>query len=416
VDGSWSDAQLAAFLMAAAVHELDSEETESLTRAMMESGTQWDLCSDFRTVGDKHSTGGVGDKVSLVLSPILAACDQPVVMLTGRGLGHTGGTADKLETIPGMDLELDRERCCRLLDSCRMAIGLATGEIAPADRKLYALRDQTATVASIPLIIASILSKKLATGAAAVVFDVKTGNGAFLPDEADSVALARGLVETSNMLGQRASAVITDMSQPLGRWAGHTAEVSETMACLVGEGPADLMEVVFHLCEEVSRMAGRPLVRTEIEAVVSSGAARECFISAVEAHGGNPAALESPPSLGPDVVSASASRDGYLNGVDTRALGLLLAAAGGGRTRPGEEIDPSIALETCARLGDRVAAGQELARLYARCPGNRLERELAACFVVGEEPVTAPRLIRERFSAASSGRQARSHRLRGTSD
>ncbi|MDH3255932.1 MAG: thymidine phosphorylase, partial [Acidobacteriota bacterium] len=232
VDGSWSDAQLAAFLMASAVRGLDEVETRDLTLAMLESGTRWELKKDFPTVGDKHSTGGVGDKVSLILSPILAACDQPVIMLTGRGLGHTGGTADKLETIPGLNLGLDRERCVELLDRCGMAIGIATDEIAPADRKLYALRDHTGTVVSIPLITASILSKKLATGAAGVVFDVKCGNGAFLTASEEAEELARQLVHTAEALGTRASAVVTDMNQPLGHWAGHSAEISETLRCL----------------------------------------------------------------------------------------------------------------------------------------------------------------------------------------
>ncbi|MGB6362891.1 MAG: thymidine phosphorylase, partial [Thermoanaerobaculia bacterium] len=187
-DGSWSDGQLAAFLMAAAIQGLGAEETHSLTLAMLESGEQWDLAADIPTLTDKHSTGGVGDKVSLVLAPLLAACGVPIVMLTGRALGHTGGTADKLEVVPGLDLELDRARCLDLLEEVGLAVGIATSAIAPADSRLYQLRDQTATVASLPLITASVLSKKLATGAAALVFDVKTGNGAFLADASESRA------------------------------------------------------------------------------------------------------------------------------------------------------------------------------------------------------------------------------------
>src|SRR5947199_176290 len=192
-DGSWSDGQLAAFLMAAAIRGLDPEETRALTLAMRDSGERWDLGAAVPGLCDKHSTGGVGDKVSLVIAPLLASCGLPVFMLAGRGLGHTGGTIDKLESVPGLDLGLDRARCLDLLGRCRMAIGGATAGIAPADRRLYALRDVTATVDSIPLIIASILSKKLATGPAAVVFDVKTGNGAFLPELDRTLELARGL-------------------------------------------------------------------------------------------------------------------------------------------------------------------------------------------------------------------------------
>jgi pyrimidine-nucleoside phosphorylase len=260
-DGSWSEGQLAAFLMAAAIRGLDVEETRALTLAMLESGERWELAREVPLLCDKHSTGGVGDKVSLVLGPLLASCGLPVAMLTGRGLGHSGGTMDKLESIPGMELGLDRARFLDLLHRCGLAIGGATSDIAPADRRLYSLRDTTATVDSLPLITASILSKKLAMGAAAVVFDVKTGNGAFLPELELAEELARGLVETSRALGTPASYVVTDMSQPLGRWTGHTAEVRETVEALSGEGPSDLMEVTFVLCEEAARLVGQPVSR-----------------------------------------------------------------------------------------------------------------------------------------------------------
>jgi pyrimidine-nucleoside phosphorylase len=276
-DGSWSEGQLAAFLMAAAIRGLDGEETRALTLAMRDSGELWELGAEVPRLCDKHSTGGVGDKVSLVIAPLLASCGLPVFMLAGRGLGHTGGTIDKLESIPGMDLRLDRGRCLDLLARCGMAIGAATAGLAPADRRLYALRDVTATVDSIPLITASILSKKLATAAAAVVFDVKTGNGAFLPELDRSLELARGLVETSRGLGTPAACLVTDMSQPLGRWAGHAAEVRESLDALAGEGPEDLMEVTFALAEEVARLAGQPVERREMAAAIASGRAREAF-------------------------------------------------------------------------------------------------------------------------------------------
>ncbi|HEY4593026.1 MAG TPA: thymidine phosphorylase, partial [Thermoanaerobaculia bacterium] len=276
-DGSWSEGQLAAFLMAAAIRGLDGEETRALTLAMRDSGEVWDLRSEVPRLCDKHSTGGVGDKVSLVIAPLLASCGLPVFMLAGRGLGHTGGTIDKLESVPGIDLGLDRARCLHLLARCRMAIGGATAGIAPADRRLYALRDVTATVDSIPLIIASILSKKLATGPAAVVFDVKTGSGAFLPELDRTLELARGLAETARALGTPASCLVTDMSQPLGRWAGHVAEVRESLDALAGEGPEDLMEVTYALAEEVARLAGQPLERREMESAIASGRAREAF-------------------------------------------------------------------------------------------------------------------------------------------
>lgn len=395
-DGSWSEGQLAAFLMAAAIRGLDPEETRALTQAMLESGERWQLCRDVPLLCDKHSTGGVGDKVSLVLGPLLASCGLPVAMLTGRGLGHSGGTMDKLESIPGMDLGLDRARCLDLLDRCGLAIGGATSRIAPADRRLYALRDTTATVDSLPLITASILSKKLAMGAAAVVFDVKTGNGAFLPELERSVELARGLVETATALGTPTSYLVTDMSQPLGRWTGHSAEVRETLECLAGEGPADVMEVTFALAEEVSRMVGQPVSRREMEEALASGRARERFDQWAALQGADPAWLRAPVfPLASVERPLLARRSGRLEAVDVRQLGLLLVEAGGGRSRPEDVIDFGISLETRKRLGQEVRAGDEIARVYLRRDDDRLAEHFLACFTVADEG-QAPPLIAAR--------------------
>ena len=384
-DGGWSDPQLAAFLMAAAIRGLDGDETQWLTQAMLESGEQWRLFDDVPTPGDKHSTGGVGDKVSLILSPLLAACGQPVVMLTGRALGHTGGTADKLETIPGLDLALDRERCLRLLAETGLAIGIATDSIAPADRRLYRLRDRTATVDSLPLITASILSKKLATGAGAIVFDVKTGDGAFMRERRDAAALAGLLVDTCSRMGRQASALITDMSQPLGRCVGHTAEIGETIDCLEGRGPEDLMELVLALSEELSRLAGSGLKRADLDAALTSGAAREKLDRWVESQGGDPSAL---PALGrrraPEAVPLEASRSGTLAAVATRRLGLLLGEAGAA-SRDGGAIDTEVTLEYHGRIGQPVMAGDELARVYLRRADEALCDRLASCFEIADE-------------------------------
>jgi pyrimidine-nucleoside phosphorylase len=397
-DGSWSEGQLAAFLMAAAIRGLDAEETRALTLAMLESGERWQLAREVPGLCDKHSTGGVGDKVSLILGPLLASCGVPVAMLTGRGLGHTGGTMDKLESIPGMSLELDRARCLDLLGRCGLAIGGATAQIAPADRRLYALRDTTATVDSTPLIIASILAKKLAMGAAAVVFDVKTGNGAFLPEMDRSAELARGLVETARALGTPASALVTDMSQPVGRWSGHTAEVMETFACLSGEGPEDLMEVTFALGEEVSLLAGQPVSRQDMAAAVASGRARERCEQWASLQGADSAWLLRPQfPLAPVESPLLAGRSGTLAAVDVRQLGLLLVEAGGGRTRPEDAIDFGISLETKARLGDEVREGDELARVYLRREDEGLAALFAGCFSVADEG-QAPALIPTRLS------------------
>jgi pyrimidine-nucleoside phosphorylase len=392
-DGSWTEGQLAAFLMAAAIRGLDPEETRALTLAMLESGERWELARDVPRLCDKHSTGGVGDKVSLVIAPLLASCGLPVGMLAGRSLGHTAGTIDKLESIPGVDLQLDRRRFLDVVARCGMAIGAATAEIAPADRRLYALRDVTATVDSLPLITASILSKKLAAGAAAVVLDVKTGNGAFLPDLERSIELAGDLVEISNALGTPASALVTDMSQVLGRWAGHAAEVRESLDALAGEGPADLVELTLVLAEEVSHLVGQPLARATMEEALASGRARERFLEWAELQGADPAWLRDPElPLAPMERPLRAQRSGKLAAVDLRQLGLLLVEAGGGRMRPGDAVDFGISLETKVRLGGEVKAGDELARLYLRKDDERLAGLFKGCYTVADE-AEAPPLI-----------------------
>lgn len=396
-DGSWSDGQLGAFLMAAAIRGLDRGETEALTRAMLESGERWELAREVPHLCDKHSTGGIGDKVSLILAPLLAACGLPVVMLAGRGLGHTAGTIDKLESVPGMDLRLDRARCLGLLSRCGVAIGLATQGIAPADRRLYAIRDVTATVDSLPLITGSILSKKLATGAAAVVFDVKTGDGAFMPERESALALARSLVETSRALGTAASALITDMSQPLGRWVGHTAEVMESIATLEGEGPADLVEITLALSEEVARLVGRPLSRRELEAALSDGRARERFDRWAELQGADPGWLRSPIfPLAPVERPLVARRSGRLSRIENRQIGLLMVEAGGGRPHPGAEIDFGVSLRLEARLGQEIREGDELARVYLRGDDARLVSLFEGCFTVTDGNAAPPELIVER--------------------
>ncbi len=394
VDGDWGDAELAAWLMAAAIRGLDVDETGELTRAMLESGEAWDLASEIPRLGDKHSTGGVGDKVSLVLAPLMAACGRPIVMLTGRGLGHTGGTADKLESIPGLELGLDRELCLRALRESGFAIGLPTDAVAPADRRLYALRDRTATIDSLPLITASILSKKLATGAAAMVFDVKTGNGAFLPDLDGARALARMLVDTSAAVGKPARALLTDMSQPLGCWVGHTAEVREALDCLDGNGPEDLMTVTYALCEELAEMTGERLRQGELDAAIASGKARERFERWAAIQGADPAWLRHPQyPLAPSEVVIEAPRAGRLARVETRRLGELLASAGGGRLSPDGKIDDQVALQVHRKLGDEVTAGDPLARLYLRRRDDRLEAAFRACFTVADEGEAVAKVV-----------------------
>jgi pyrimidine-nucleoside phosphorylase len=400
-DGSWSDAQLGAFLMAAAIHGLGAAETRTLTESMLTSGETWELRRDLPLLCDKHSTGGVGDKVSLPLAALLAACGLPAVMLTGRALGHTAGTADKLEAIPGLGLDLDRERCLALLRATGIAIGVATAEIAPADRRLYALRDQTATVDSLPLITASILSKKLATGAGALVLDVKTGSGAFLPRPEDAERLARLLVETARSLGTPASAWITDMSQPLGRRVGHASEVNETLELLGGDGPEDLREVTFTLCREVAALHGVELPVGRLAETLASGAAREAFVRWARAQGARGWSGEALPLAGEEHVLA-ASRAGWLGAVDCRALGMLMIEAGAGRSRPGAPIDMGVALCYETRVGRRLEAGEPVARLHLRRRDEALARRFLACFTVTEGPSAAPPLLHGRIATAAS--------------
>jgi len=396
-DGTWDSAQLGALLMGVAIRGLDVHQTGVLTRAMLDSGERWSLGDAVPLVGDKHSTGGVGDKVSLVLGPLLAACDRPVAMLTGRGLGHTGGTADKLEAIPGLSLELGRERTVDLLGRIGLAIGVATERIAPADRILYSLRDVTGTVRSIPLVVASILSKKLATGAAGLVLDVKLGSGAFFRERDDARTLAGRLVETARELGLPAAALLTDMSQPLGRWAGHTVEVRESLDCLAGEGPDDLTELTLLQAEELAALVGAPIERAALERAIGSGAARERFDRWAAHQGATPGWLAEPAlPTAPEEVVLTARRAGVLAAVDTEGLGLVLAAAGGGRVRPGDRIDPEIALCTEVRLGEQVEREQPLARLYLRRQDEGLERRALECFTVDDEG-DAPPLVYERI-------------------
>ena len=391
--GEWGDAEVAAFLMAAAIQGLDVAETGHLTRAMLESGERWDLDQEIPQLADKHSTGGVGDKVSLLLAPLLAACDLPVVMLTGRALGHTGGTADKLESIPGIGLDLDRDLCLKALRRTGLAIGIPTGAIAPADGRIYGLRDRTATIDSLPLITGSILSKKLATGASALVFDVKTGDGAFMSELADARALARMLVDTAAAVGKNVRALLTDMSQPLGRWVGHLAEVREVYDCFAGDGPGDLLEVTYALCEELSEMTGAGLSPSDFDAAITSGQAREKFEAWAALQGADPAWLRAPSfPLAPEEVVLTARRPGRLARVQNRRLGELMVRAGSGRATAADTIDYGVALNLRCRLGDAVDAGDELARLHLRRRDDALVQAFEDCFVIGDEG-EAPKLL-----------------------
>lgn len=370
--GEVPDYQMAALAMAIFFVGLERDEIVQLTNAMLDSGAKLDL--DHLKVGrvDKHSTGGVGDKVSLVLAPLVAACGVAVPMMSGRGLGHTGGTLDKLEAIPGFRTDLPLARATEQIERLGCALIGQTREIAPADRKLYALRDATATVESIPLISASIMSKKLAEGLTGLVLDVKRGSGAFLPELDRGLELARTMIALGADHGCPVVALLTAMDRPLGRACGNAIEVEESIMALRGEGPADLMAVTYALGAEMLVLGGaahdRDEARRRMEVAISSGRAARKFQEIIEAQGGNPAVVDDPGLLpqAPECEIYLASQDGVVAKVEPRAIGRGITALGGGRTRVDDMVNPAVGFVITARPGDIVRAGEPLATILAQ--------------------------------------------------
>ncbi|HEY0928441.1 MAG TPA: thymidine phosphorylase [Gemmatimonas sp.] len=374
--GEVPDYQMAALAMAIYFVGLDRDEIVALTDAMLTSGATLDL--DHLRVGrvDKHSTGGVGDKVSLVLAPLVAACGVAVPMMSGRGLGHTGGTLDKLESVPGFRTDLSLAAATKQIEAIGCALIGQTREIAPADRKLYALRDATATVESIPLISASIMSKKLAEGLTGLVLDVKHGSGAFLPEVERGLELARTMIALGADHGCPVIALLTAMDRPLGRACGNAIEVEESIMALRGEGPSDLMTVTYALGAEMLVLGGAARTRDEarrrMEVAISSGRAAERFQQIIEAQGGNPAVVDDP-SLLPQAAECElylAPRGGVVAQVEPKTIGRGITALGGGRTRVEDIVDPSVGFVVSARPGDVVRAGEPLATIFARDPAG----------------------------------------------
>ncbi|MBB6099930.1 pyrimidine-nucleoside phosphorylase/thymidine phosphorylase [Deinobacterium chartae] len=399
--GEIPDYQIAAWLMAVYLRGMTARETAALTQAMAESGDLLDLSSLERTV-DKHSTGGVGDKTSLVLTPMLAALGLTVAKMSGRGLAHTGGTIDKLESIPGWSPELDDTAFLRQAREIGLALVGQSKNLAPADGLLYALRDVTATVDSIPLIASSIMSKKLASGAHTIVLDVKVGAGAFMKDLESGRRLARAMVEIGQHSGRNVRALLTDMDTPLGHMAGNSLEVIEALATLRGEGPQDLLE----LCLELAREALLAYGFSEDEArarpleVIRSGAALAKFRDFVAAQGGDPGYVDdvSKFNVAEGRLEVRASHGGYLVELDALEVGRAVLALGGGRERKGEPIDHGVGVEVLKKVGERVQTGDVLARVYHR-EGRGLETAemmLARALKVGEEAVKAPPLVLDR--------------------
>ena len=399
-----ADEQMAAWLMAVCVRGLDADETAALTLALADSGRRLSFRDAPFPVVDKHSTGGVGDKTTLVLAPMLAAAGVAVAKMSGRGLGHSGGTIDKLESIPGVRTSVAADGFVRDALAHRLAIAAQSADLAPGDGRLYALRDVTATVESIPLIASSVMSKKIATGAHAVVLDVKAGSGAFMKDRQSAHNLAAAMVALGRRVGLPAVAVITAMGEPLGRAVGNALEVREAVETLQGGGPPDLLELCLVLGAEVLVAAGAvpstAAARERLAGTIPGGAALEALLALVERLGGERRALLRPDGLplAPVTVPVPAPGDGYVRSVDALVCGRVSMALGAGRTRKEDSVDPAVGLVLDVRSGDRVAAGQTLATLHSRAPlsvDSDLVRRLQTAFLIAGTPVPAPPLVLE---------------------
>ncbi len=401
--GSIPDYQMAALAMAIFLRGMTTDETAALTDAMLASGVRMQWPDDGRPIVDKHSSGGIGDKTSLILAPLLAACGMRVPMISGRGLGPTGGTLDKMESIPGFRTDLSLEEIHDTVGRVGCVITGASAEIAPADRKLYALRDVTATVPSIPLITASIMSKKLAESLDALVLDVKFGSGAFMKHIDVARKLARSLVETGQRMGVRTTALLTDMNQPLGRMAGNLVEVHESLGCLRGDGPADLWECTRALAAELligtrgsGIREGEAPAEPEklLDDAITSGRTLTKFAEMVAAQGGDLDRLPPMPS-GTDVV---ADRSGFVAAIDAEALGHAIIEMGGGRKVMTDRIDHAVGLEMLVRLGDEILAGQPIVRLFGPADkAHHVRMNLAAAVHIIDTPPPTHPLIAERI-------------------
>ncbi len=394
------DYQMAAFAMAVFLNGMTVEETAALTQAMLESGVRLQWADDAGPLGDKHSTGGIGDKTSLPLAPLLAACGLKVPMLSGRGLGPTGGTLDKLESIAGFRTSLTLDEIQRTVLRTGCVITGASDELAPADRRLYALRDVTATVPSIPLITASIMSKKLAESPDALVLDVKCGSGAFMKTQEQAGDLARSLVNTGTRMGVPTSALLTDMNQPLGRLCGNTVEVNESLDVLRGAGPDDVRRLTIELAAELLALAGvcEDLKQaTELATSrLNDGSAMETFAAMVAEQGGDLSAPR-PVAAATDVTAGQA---GIVSTIDTEAIGYAIIGMGGGRQNLHDSIDHSVGIEMLVRIGDSVERGQPLLRVFSHDPLPFIDR-LKAAVVLGQGAHPEP-LVMERFNGMTS--------------
>ncbi|MCM2473652.1 thymidine phosphorylase [Rhizobium sp. CG5] len=402
-----SEGQIAAFAMAVFFRGMSREETVALTVAMRDSGTVLSWSDIARPIADKHSTGGVGDNVSLMLAPIAAACGLAVPMISGRGLGHTGGTLDKLQSIPGYDVMPDNATFHRTVEQVGCAIIGQTGDLAPADRQLYAIRDVTATVESVPLITASILSKKLAAGLQTLVLDVKVGNGAFMTSLEEAETLARSLVEVANGAGMKTSAVLTDMNQPLADAAGNALEVINCVDFLAGRKAGTRLEAVTlalgaEMLVNAGVVADRNLAEARCREALSSGRAAEIFGRMVHSLGGPIDFIEDPAHYldsPPVEIPVLAARDGWLSACSTRAIGMAVVDLGGGRRRPTDSIDHRVGFSRLLPLGTEVSKGDLIGLVHAVDPdsGERAAQTLTASYQIGQQQPPVSDVILKRI-------------------
>ncbi|GAF38756.1 pyrimidine-nucleoside phosphorylase [Agrilactobacillus composti DSM 18527 = JCM 14202] len=386
--GKIPDYQVSAWLMSVYLQGMNFQEASELAMAMRDSGEQLHWPAKFLPIIDKHSTGGVGDKVSLILAPILAACNLYDPMIAGRGLGHTGGTLDKLESIPGFDVALDDAALQAALQQAKVVITGATTELAPADRLLYALRDTTGTVASIPLIASSIMSKKLAAGISGLVMDVKCGSGAFMKTQPEARELAQTLVAIGKAAGIKMAALITNMEQPLGLAIGNSLEVQEAIACLTQQGPEDITELTLTLAAQMLVMGDKAGDLSQghqlAQGTLRDGTALACFKQMVAAQGGDVAYIDDPSRLpkAPQQITITAPKTGVIGAIATEQIGMAVVHLGGGRLVKEAAIDPAVGIVLRHKIGDAVVAGEPLAVVHANQVSPELLQDIQACFKI----------------------------------
>ena len=404
LEGGAADYQMAAFLMAVFFRGMSDAETVALTEAMLRSGRVLDLRSVAGVKVDKHSTGGVGDKISICLAPLVASCGVPVPMVSGRGLGHTGGTLDKLEAIPGFKTDLPVADFARIVGEVGTCMIGQTADIAPADKRIYALRDVTATVESVPLIVASILSKKLAEGIDALVLDVKVGRGAFMKDEKAARTLAEALVRVGTRAGKEVVACLTDMSAPLGIAVGNANETREALEVLHGGGPSDIVECTLLLGAEMLVLGGKAAdskdARARMQASIDRGDAVRTMEKMVAAQGGDASVVANPQKLAiaKETVVIHAKQDGFVGAIDALEIGLSGVALGAGRTRADQKVDPAVGISVLAKPGDKVTAGHELAQIHVhkKSDADVVAARIAAAFQIQNDPPKTRALLIDR--------------------